>query len=738
MAAEQNYGVSTADGTHSFVGGYDDVYYDSTNNTIVVDNYLNRWDSKANDNVKSWTYHYGVDPKLLPYIKSGEISRINFRHVADSGASYKSQVRALPNATNDNDPTYNYHNQLLLDQNGDGAFSGQKDTQYQKYASENPSVWNNHGKVSSNLGNYYYGILGSRPLVIRTIYHLNDKLSDGSKMSLTGLLREIGKTTTTPQLLFTNFMTDTEGKVVKGTESVSAPTFNQLFTPIAGPDQITQTVNYVDGKNQTIASQNYVGKKDTTQDFTGQVPQGWVLDGDTLPKTITISTNGPQNIKVKIDPQLVNDLQNNLKNANALHANTDTPKVADGALTQAIADGNNASKLLYGKDAPTNMQNTINELANTNDLVQALINGKNAESTAKYYNDTVDKQKALTDAMTAGTNAISSGITAQDQFEGAASAIEKAINGLSGKETDKTALTDAINKGHKTQTDSSDYQDTSDAKRRQLDKDITDAETLNQDPKASQSNVDAAAKKISDDINNLNQGTDAANNKPVIPSTKTPVSDNSHLTDDEKGQVKDNVQESNPAGKVTNVDDQGNTTITYPDGSKNVVSGKDTTTGTSKDNLNKSIDSGNNTKSSGNYNNTSDQNRDDLDKAIKHGQDVVNDPHASQKDIDNATKAINKAIDNVNNGQTDASKNKPVIPSTKTPEKPDQPSKEGSKTPEKPIDSRTVDNHVSAKSTAKRELPQTGATINTGIWTGLVSMIASLGLLGASKKRKKN
>ncbi len=729
MAAEKNYGVSTADlnkdGTHSFVGGYDDVYYDSTNNTIVVDNYLNRWDSKANDEVKSWTYHYGVDPKLLPYIKSGEISRINFRHVADSGASYKSQVRALPNATNDNDPTYNYHNQLLLDQNGDGAFSGQKGT---------------------NLGNYYYGILGSRPLVIRTIYHLKDKFIDGSKMSLTGLLREIGKTTTTPQLLFTNFMTDTDGKVVKGTESVSAPTFNQLFTPIAGPDQFTQTVNYVtvnyvDGKTQTIASQNYVGKENTTQDFTGQVPQGWVLDGGELPKTITIgTTNGSQNIKVKIDPQLVNDLQNNLRNANALNANTDKPKEADGALTKAIEDGNKALKSLYGKDAPTNMQNAINELANTNDLVQALINGKNAESTAKYYNDTVDKQKALTDAMTAGTNAIKPGIIAQDQFEGAASAIETAIKGLSGKETDKKALTDAIskgeaaqksasyynddndadksaldnalskagedlnnnaltqaaadqdakdietainglkgqptnldklnqaisdgtsaqagskyanssseskgaldqainagqtaktqsgltqkeadadasaietaikglsgketdkkaltdaiNKGHKTQTDSSDYQDTSDAKRRQLDKDITDAETLNQDPKASQSNVDAAAKKISDDINNLNQGTDAANNKPVIPSTKTPVSDNSHLTDDEKGQVKDNVQESNPAGKVTNVDDHGNTTITYPDGSKNVVSGKDTTTGTSKDNLNKSIDSGNTT-----------------------------------------------------------------------------------------------------------------------------------------------
>ena len=57
--------------------------------------------------------------------------------------------------------------------------------------------------------------------------------------------------------------------------------------------------------------------------------------------------------------------------------------------------------------------------------------------------------------------------------------------------------------------------------------------------------------------------------------------------------------------------------------------------------------------------------------------------------------------------------------------------------PEKHVDSRTADNQVSAKSTVKRELPQTGATINTGIWVGLASMIASLGLLGASKKRKK-
>ena len=105
--------------------------------------------------------------------------------------------------------------------------------------------------------------------------------------------------------------------------------------------------------------------------------------------------------------------------------------------------------------------------------------------------------------------------------------------------------------------------------------------------------------------------------------------------------------------------------------------------------------------------------------------------------------------------------NKPDNSTSKTPEKPNKPSNLASKTseksnksskeiskqfgtiakttiPEKLIDSRTVDNHVSAKSTAKQELPQTGTTTNTGIWTGLISMIAGLGLVGASKKRKKN
>ena len=155
----------------------------------------------------------------------------------------------------------------------------------------------------------------------------------------------------------------------------------------------------------------------------------------------------------------------------------------------------------------------------------------------------------------------------------------------------------------------------------------------------------------------MNQGTDATKNKPVIPASKIPVGDHSHLTEDEKDQVQKNIAANNinlPQGSKINVDDQGNITITYPDGSKNTISGKDTTQDVSKSDLDKAINSGNDTKNSDNYANTSNQNRDDLDKAIKHGQGVANDPHAIQKDIDNATKQINDAVDNINHGQTDA------------------------------------------------------------------------------------
>jgi LPXTG-motif cell wall-anchored protein len=71
--------------------------------------------------------------------------------------------------------------------------------------------------------------------------------------------------------------------------------------------------------------------------------------------------------------------------------------------------------------------------------------------------------------------------------------------------------------------------------------------------------------------------TDAGNITPTVPGDKVTVKDPSHLTDDEKNQVKNNVDNANkgnfPAGTEVTVGDDGTATVTYPDGSKDTIPG---------------------------------------------------------------------------------------------------------------------------------------------------------------------
>ncbi|PEH05634.1 hypothetical protein CP355_08460 [Lactobacillus sp. UMNPBX4] len=73
--------------------------------------------------------------------------------------------------------------------------------------------------------------------------------------------------------------------------------------------------------------------------------------------------------------------------------------------------------------------------------------------------------------------------------------------------------------------------------------------------------------------------TDAGNITPTVPGDKVTVKDPSHLTDSEKDQVKKNVGDANkgnfPAGTNITVGDDGTTTVTYPDGSKDTIPGRD-------------------------------------------------------------------------------------------------------------------------------------------------------------------
>ena len=73
--------------------------------------------------------------------------------------------------------------------------------------------------------------------------------------------------------------------------------------------------------------------------------------------------------------------------------------------------------------------------------------------------------------------------------------------------------------------------------------------------------------------------TDAGNITPTVPGGKVTVKDPSHLTDDEKNQVKNNVDNSNkdkfPAGTKVTVGDDGTATVTYPDKTTDTIQGSD-------------------------------------------------------------------------------------------------------------------------------------------------------------------
>src|SRR5699024_5774642 len=62
-----------------------------------------------------------------------------------------------------------------------------------------------------------------------------------------------------------------------------------------------------------------------------------------------------------------------------------------------------------------------------------------------------------------------------------------------------------------------------------------------------------------------------------VPGDKVTVKDPSHLTDDEKNQVKNNVDNANkdkfPAGTEVTVGDDGTATINYPDHSTDTIKG---------------------------------------------------------------------------------------------------------------------------------------------------------------------
>ena len=183
--------------------------------------------------------------------------------------------------------------------------------------------------------------------------------------------------------------------------------------------------------------------------------------------------------------------------------------------------------------------------------------------------------------------------------------------------------------------------------------------------------------------------TDAEKITPNVPSTKEPVADPSHLTEDEKKQVKKNVEDANkgnfPDSTVVTVGDDGTATITYPDGSKDVIA------------------------------------RTDLVIAAK-SKDVLGSKYHSHKNGSNSSQADRvkgASTANANGSIANAGNNLGISDNAIAGVKGES------------------DNAIgNNKATGLKTLPQTG-TKDTSILGVLGMLLASLGLFGFKKKRDK-
>ena len=135
---------------------------------------------------------------------------------------------------------------------------------------------------------------------------------------------------------------------------------------------------------------------------------------------------------------------------------------------------------------------------------------------------------------------------------------------------------------------------------------------------------------------------------PIIPS-KVGVADPTSLTEDEQKAVKKAIEDANkdkfPTGTKVDVGTDGTATITYPDGSTDTIKGTDLVEKVDKTELQKEVDKNKNDaiKNSDKYKNADQDKKDAYDSALDKANKVLKDPHALQKDVDEALQQLKDA-----------------------------------------------------------------------------------------------
>ncbi|WP_257796556.1 LPXTG cell wall anchor domain-containing protein, partial [Lactobacillus johnsonii] len=341
---------------------------------------------------------------------------------------------------------------------------------------------------------------------------------------------------------------------------------------------------YPDGSKDTIPGDQLVqGQKGGTTDagnITPTVPGGKVTVKD--PSHLTDNEK--------------NQVKNNVDNANKdkFPAGTKVTVGADGTATVTYPDGSKdtipGDQLVQGQKGST---------TDAGNITPTVPGGKVTVKDPSHLTDDEKKQvennvdNANKDKFPAGTTVTvgADGTATVTYPDGSKDTIpgDQLVQGQKGSTTDAGNITPTVpgdkvtvkDPSHLTDDEKKQVQNNVDNANKDKFPDGTTVE-VGKDGTATVTYPDGSKDTIPGD--QLVQGqkgstTDAGNITPTVPGDKVTVKDPSHLTDNEKNQVQNNVDNANkdkfPDGTKVTVGDDGTTTVTYPDGSKDVISGTD-------------------------------------------------------------------------------------------------------------------------------------------------------------------
>ena len=349
---------------------------------------------------------------------------------------------------------------------------------------------------------------------------------------------------------------------------------------------------------------------------------------------------------------------NQIKNTDAYkNADPDKQKALDDAIKygQDVLDDQNADQKTVNnadqaiKDA---LKNLNGQATDKSQLQKDIGQGNQTKQDDKYRNADPDKQKSLDDAINHGQDVLNDQNADQKTVDQADQAIKDAMNDLNGQPTDKSELQKDVNKGNQTKNTDA-YKNADSENQKTLDDSIKQGQDVLDDPTADQKKVDDADQAIKDALKNLNgQATDKSQlQNDVNQGNQTKQDDKYRNADPDKQKSLDDA--INHGQDVLNDQNADQKTIDQADQAIKDALKNLNGQATDKSQLQKDIDQGNQTKQDDKYRNADPDKQKALDDAIKYGQDVLNDPTADQKKVDDADQAIKDALKNLNGQATD-------------------------------------------------------------------------------------